>query len=198
VAKTAWNRADHPEPINKMNPIASTDKGFIILINKEKLVNQYKKSSYPEYHNKKELTLSKYPSLPLPKDLPTVSFKDVHKGDRSSLSKRDTIIENETGIEKTEHPKTEKLGLVGFILSFLGVVPLIGIPFAVLAIIFGATSLKRIKRNPQKYKGKGFAIASILIGSAMLVTNIVVVASSIHAVGTSTQTWHAPSTSCKV
>ena len=47
-----------------------------------------------------------------------------------------------------------------------------------LAIIFGAKSLKKIKRNPEKYKGKGFAIASIVIGCVMLVFNIVLIVTS--------------------
>ena len=198
LAKTARNQVDNPDPKNKMNPIASTDKNFLILNNMGNQVSQNTKSSYPEHHNKKELTFSQHPSVTLPKDHATVPFKKLLKGDSSSVKKSDTIKENGSGIEKMEHPKTEKLGLIGFILSFLGIIPLIGIPFAVLAIIFGATSLKRINRNPEKYKGKGFAIASILIGTAMLVTNIIITAASIHSVSSSTQTWHAPSTSCKV
>jgi uncharacterized membrane protein len=77
-------------------------------------------------------------------------------------------------------------------------IPLIGIPFAVLAIIFGANSLKRRKRNPEKYKGKGFAIASIALGCAMIVMNIIILANSIHASAKPpTPTINTSSTKCR-
>lgn len=41
-----------------------------------------------------------------------------------------------TGTGQTKPPKTEKLGLFGFILSFLGIIPVVGIPFGILGIIF--------------------------------------------------------------
>ena len=60
--------------------------------------------------------------------------------------------------------RVEKLGLAGFILSIPGLVPVVCLPLAILAVIFGIISLKRIKRNPALYKGKGFAMASIILG----------------------------------
>lgn len=60
--------------------------------------------------------------------------------------------------------KTEKFGLSGFILSIAGLVPIICLPFAILGLIFGIISLRKIKQNPALYKGKGFAIASIILG----------------------------------
>lgn len=60
--------------------------------------------------------------------------------------------------------KNEKFGLAGFILSIPGLVPIICLPLAILALIFGIISLRKIKRNPTFYKGKGFAIASIILG----------------------------------
>jgi hypothetical protein len=71
------------------------------------------------------------------------------------------------------------MGITWIVAGFRKKIPLIGIPFAVLAIIFRATSLNRIKRESEKFKGSGFATASIVIGCAMLVTNIVIIASSV-------------------
>ncbi len=69
--------------------------------------------------------------------------------------------------------KTEKLGLAGFILSLLGLIPIIGIPFAILALIFGLSSLRKIKRFPEKFKGKGFATASAIIGGSEIIIYII-------------------------
>jgi hypothetical protein len=57
----------------------------------------------------------------------------------------------------------EGLGLAGFILG-LGGLFVLGIPFGLLALIFGAISLSRINREPGRYRGRGFAIASIVLG----------------------------------
>lgn len=63
--------------------------------------------------------------------------------------------------------KTEKLAVAGLVFSILGIFPLVGLPFAVLGLIFGAISLRRINRNPEKYRGKGKAQASLFIGIVM-------------------------------
>lgn len=107
--------------------------------------------------------------------------------------------EKPTGTGQTKPPKTEKLGLFGFILSFLGIIPVIGIPFGILGIIFGAISLRKIKRNPAKYKGRGFAIAGMVIGGAMLVANIFMLVAAANAVeNTPPPSFDSSSTRCKV
>jgi hypothetical protein len=60
--------------------------------------------------------------------------------------------------------KTEPLSIVAFICSILAFVPVYGIPFALLAIIFGAVSLRRIFRNEERFKGGSFAYYSLVIG----------------------------------
>jgi hypothetical protein len=62
-----------------------------------------------------------------------------------------------------EDVKTEGLGLAGFIVSLAGLFVL-GIPFGLIGIIFGSISLTRIKRSPGRYKGRGFALTSLIIG----------------------------------
>jgi len=180
-AKTAGNAVGNPATINKMDFIASSDKNFLILNNVEKLVSQSAPSLFPEFHREKELTQFKHPCDTLAKDLASVSSSGISQGDSNVVKKKTVSKENAAGTEKMDDRKTETLGLIGFILSFLGMIPLIGIPFAVLAIIFGTIGIKKIRRNPKKYKGKGFAIASIVIGCAMMVMNIIIIASSISA-----------------
>jgi hypothetical protein len=68
--------------------------------------------------------------------------------------------------------KTERLGLAGFILSFPGLIPLIGLPLAILAVIFGSVSLRRVRRYPERYK-KGFGLASLILGIIGIVFNAI-------------------------
>ena len=60
-------------------------------------------------------------------------------------------------------PKTEGLGLAGFIAGIVGLF-VAGIPLGSIGIIFGGISLARFKKEPGRYKGRGFAIWSIVLG----------------------------------
>ncbi len=59
--------------------------------------------------------------------------------------------------------KTEGLGLAGFIAGITGLF-IFGFPLGALAIVFGIISLGKIKRHPDRYKGKGLATASLILG----------------------------------
>jgi hypothetical protein len=72
-------------------------------------------------------------------------------------------------------PQAEGLSVVGFIASIIGLF-IASIPLGLLAIIFGATGLKKIRRNPARYKGRGLAIASIAIGVVDVVVMIILLA----------------------
>jgi hypothetical protein len=61
--------------------------------------------------------------------------------------------------KETQVKKTEGFGLVSFIIGMIG-----GLPLGILALIFGVISLSRFKKEPGKYKGKGFAIAGAILG----------------------------------
>jgi hypothetical protein len=61
------------------------------------------------------------------------------------------------------------------LLSASGVYPLGG--FGMLSVILGAIGLKKINKNPDKYKGRGFAIAGIIIGSLEIVGLLIMVVS---------------------
>ena len=58
-------------------------------------------------------------------------------------------------------------------------VPIIGIPFAILSVIYGVKSLHKIKHSPERYKGKGFGIAGMVIGILALIFNILLIVSVI-------------------
>lgn len=69
--------------------------------------------------------------------------------------------------------RTEKLGLAGFILTLIGWVLAYGLPLSILGVIFGSISLAKIRRNPQRFKGRGFAITSLILGIIGVVVGII-------------------------
>ncbi len=60
-------------------------------------------------------------------------------------------------------PRTYPWGVIGTLLGTLGLF-VAGIPLGLLAIIFSGVSLDKIKREPDKYKGRGWAIAGLIMG----------------------------------
>ena len=77
--------------------------------------------------------------------------------------------------EETTTKMIEPLGLAGFISGLAGLLVLPFI-FGTIAIVFGAISLGRILKHPDRYKGLGFAIAALIIGVVDFVWVLIVVA----------------------
>ncbi|MDB4728340.1 DUF4190 domain-containing protein [Saprospiraceae bacterium] len=71
-------------------------------------------------------------------------------------------------------PKTDGMAIASFICSLASVIPFIGILGPFLGIIFGIIALGRINKAPQFIKGKGFAIAGIVIGGVTILLGIIV------------------------
>jgi hypothetical protein len=90
---------------------------------------------------------------------------------------KETIVQNQiySSAENSAPPRTEGLGLAGFISSLAGLF-IASIPLGTIAIIFGAVSLSKINKDPKHHKGKGFAIASIVIGLVDVLVMIVLLA----------------------
>lgn len=84
----------------------------------------------------------------------------------------DTIIQDSVRAKAEYTQRTDKLSRIGFIFSSIGLVPIVGIPFALLGIIYGASSLSRMNRVQGHYKRRRLAIASVIIGIAGLIGNI--------------------------
>jgi hypothetical protein len=68
---------------------------------------------------------------------------------------------NNSGTAKIK--KSEGLGTAGFIAGLVGLF-VAGILLGSFAVISGIISLSKINRHPEKYKGRGIAIASLVIG----------------------------------
>lgn len=70
-------------------------------------------------------------------------------------------------------PKWSKTAIIGFIISFIGILLLLGIStFGILplaGLILGIVSTRKINRNKGKLRGKGFSITSIVLGGLGLI-----------------------------
>jgi len=60
--------------------------------------------------------------------------------------------------------KTHGLAIASLVLGCLSLIPLIGLLFSLLAIIFGVIALVTISNNKQTYKGVGLAIGGLALG----------------------------------
>jgi hypothetical protein len=53
-------------------------------------------------------------------------------------------------------------------------IPLLNYPLSILAIIFGINALKLAHKNPERYGGRGFAVAGIILGTLPILLGITV------------------------
>jgi hypothetical protein len=87
-------------------------------------------------------------------------------GTREIMVSDSPIVVNnnqEKPIYSNTPPKTNALGLAGFIAGILGLF-VAGIILGSVGVIFGGISFAKISREPGRYKGKGLSIAAIIIG----------------------------------
>lgn len=85
-----------------------------------------------------------------------------------------TVSENNS-VQYVMPPKVHGLAVAGLILGVVGLF-VAGIPLGLLATIFGAVALSKIKLYPERFSGRGLAIASIILGIAAIVGAIIVLA----------------------
>lgn len=101
--------------------------------------------------------------------------KDIITADEDSSKKKaeqsDYVDPNPKDAEKAK--KTEPLGIIGYILSLVGIF-VAGIILGTIGVIFGLISLNKIKNHPEKYKSKKlYAILSIIIGVVAIIGGII-------------------------
>lgn len=76
----------------------------------------------------------------------------------------------EKPIEKESTKKTEILSLLSLVFSIVGIIMILflsilgGGLLSLLALILGIVGHSKISKNPQRYTGRGFAIAGIILG----------------------------------
>lgn len=79
-------------------------------------------------------------------------------------------------LANADEPRTNGMALTGFICSLVGLF-LFGLILGVLAIIFSAIGLGEINKDKTKWKGKGLAIAGLIIGIVDIVGWLIILAS---------------------
>ena len=94
-----------------------------------------------------------------PKDVHSIRYHngvtDIISGGRSKPEQKEVFQGSK---------KMEGFGLAGFISGIFSIL-ILGLLLGSLAIVFGIIGLIRNIRNPDRYKGKGFAIAAMIIGT---------------------------------
>jgi hypothetical protein len=76
--------------------------------------------------------------------------------ENSTYKSRDTQNINNSGTE------TNSFAIASFIFGLLGFIPLLG-------VILGAIALEKIKKNPEKYRGKDMAVAGLILSLAWII-----------------------------
>lgn len=79
----------------------------------------------------------------------------------NSNSPKSVLQSKESSTKKVQEP----LSILSFIFTLLGFITGIGF---LLGMIFGAISLSKIKKNPEKFKGKGIAKFSFILSTAVV------------------------------
>ena len=64
---------------------------------------------------------------------------------------------------QTLMPTQNKPALIGYYFGVFGLIPFLGIPLAITAVVLGAMGLKQFKRNPTP-GAKGHAITALILG----------------------------------
>lgn len=67
-------------------------------------------------------------------------------------------------MEQEQKKQTSKIAVASLVLGCLFIVPFLGVIFGLAAIILGLFSLVTLHRKKQFFKGKGLAIAGIILG----------------------------------
>ena len=98
-----------------------------------------------------------------------VLLKDLKKELKAYKKESKRNFKNTNSLESDDdEPKVHWAALTGMICGILGllVTPFL---FSTLGIIFGGIGLSKIKKNPEKYKGKGMAVTGLVTGIVAIV-----------------------------
>ena len=139
-------------------------KGSVII--EQTIANQTLKT---ELKNLNYLLINETKSVNTNNPVNTASLKDLKKEFKANKKE---AKENTNNVYSTdsefEGAKVHWAALTGMICGILGllVTPFL---FATLGVIFSGIGLNKIKKNPEKYKGKGMAITGLVTGIVAIV-----------------------------
>ena len=122
-----------------------------------------------ELKNLNSVLIKEKKSAKTNKSVNTASLKDLKKEFKSNKKEATENTNKVYGADsEVEEPKVHWAALTGMICGILGllVTPFL---FATLGVIFGGIGLSKIKKNPEKFKGKGMAITGLVTGIVAIV-----------------------------
>lgn len=72
--------------------------------------------------------------------------------------------------------KTSGKAITALVLGIVSLcIPYIGLVTGIIAIIFGVLAMKEVDRDPHRVKGKGMAIAGLVLGAVALLLYLIVI-----------------------
>lgn len=110
--------------------------------------------------------------------------KDLFHGENEGIQKDESASTFKSEFKKgastilsapDDSQKTNGMAIAGFVCSLVGLF-LFGIVLGLLGIIFGAIGLGKISKDSSRWKGKGMAIAALIVGVVDVVVAIVLLA----------------------
>lgn len=69
--------------------------------------------------------------------------------------------------------KSKATAITSLIFGLTFWIPLLNLFFGILAVYLGVNALIKIKKEPDKYEGKGFAVVGIVLGILPLLLSII-------------------------
>lgn len=135
--------------------------------------------------------LSKYKVSEYKNDVADFSYNDIkyNKIDFINIPVNSISVSNNTYLknfnilvnsllQENAPKKVQGLGLAGFITSLAGLL-ILAVPCGLVGTILSGIGLSKILKEPDKYSGKGFAIAGLAVGIVDIVLGIIIIAGAV-------------------
>lgn len=174
-----WNHSN-PKVVTHQSKNRRTETGFSPIVNRES-ADLIKLCNHSVNRDLQKI-------LPVERPNKLHKFSDPHNASahntrRYNVQKiySDVAVSkefNKTANPQTPDKRTDPLSVIAFISSIVGLILLIvvvGLLFMLIAFILAIISLNKITKHPDKWKGKGFNIAAIMIGFSTILLLIGVI-----------------------
>ena len=101
--------------------------------------------------------------------------KPTNNNNKFSVKKEFSAGVNRIIKHVADDKKTNAMALTGFITGVVGLI-IFGIILGIVAVVFSCIGLSKINKNPEKFSGKGFGIAGLVLGIIDILAAILLLA----------------------